>query len=153
LAQVSPDRISPELEIVDVSLASGVDPHLALAVAHVETGGVPPRSRDRAVFKGNYGRFQVSCRTWRKVLGLSDCRDLLDRHVGIRSGVAVLAMVQASWGRTVLDSPTWVAHWNEGHELAHGPRLRDDTRESVADGCRHPATSTRLAPPQSRSRS
>ncbi len=42
---------------------------------------------------------------------------------------------------------------DERHELAHGPRLGHDAGEGLARGGAHPATSTRFAPPQRRSRS
>jgi hypothetical protein len=117
-----PSAIKPESEIVLVSLARGVNPHVALAVAQAETGNVPERDerRDRVVSKGNYGRFQVNCHTWREPMGLASCDQLLDRHVNIRAGISVLAYVQSARSAH-LDGPTdWVAHYNEGVLVSSG---------------------------------
>ena len=117
-----PSAVKPEAEIVWVSLARGVNPHVALAVAQAETGNLPEEGnrRDRVVSKGNYGRFQVNCHTWREPMGLESCERLLDRHVNIRAGIAVLAYVQAARSAH-LDGPTdWVAHYNEGVLVSSG---------------------------------
>ncbi|MBM4395575.1 MAG: hypothetical protein FJ087_07790 [Deltaproteobacteria bacterium] len=110
-----PSTLSPDAEIVAVSLIRGVNPHLALAVAHAESGGLSEKdgSRDRALYLGNYGRFQINCTTWKKVFGLNECRELWDRHLNIRIGIAVLAYVQAMHGWRA-GPPYWVAHYNEG---------------------------------------
>jgi len=113
---LDPDRWSPETEIVLVSLVQGVNPHVALAVARAETGNIPEADgrRDRVVSKGNYGRFQVNCRTWKEPLGLESCDELLDRHRNIRAGITILAYVQQRRALSMTESPWWVAHYNEG---------------------------------------
>jgi hypothetical protein len=117
-----PSTMSPESEIVLVSLARGVNPHLALAIAQAETGNIPEREgrRDQIVSKGNYGRFQINCTTWRRPMHLESCKPLLDRHLNIRAGIAVLAYVQAIRSLS-LDGPAdWVAHYNEGVVISAG---------------------------------
>ena len=42
---------------------------------------------------------------------------------------------------------------DDGHELAHGGRLRHHLEQPFLEGLAHPASSTRVAAPQSRSRS
>jgi len=116
--------MEPRTEIVLVSLLHGVNPHLALAVAEVESGGLPESQRDRAYYRGNYGRFQINCTTWKGVFGLKDCTELFDRHLNIRAGVAILAHVQAVHGSR-RGQPYWVAHYNEGWQLQEdGPGVR-----------------------------
>lgn len=117
-----PSAMTPEAEIVWVSMARGVNPHVALAVAQAETGNIPSKDgrRDRVVSKGNYGRFQVNCRTWKEPMKLASCEELLDPHFNIRAGIAILAYVQAARGAR-LDGPTdWVAHYNEGVLVSSG---------------------------------
>ncbi len=119
----SADAVPPQVEIVAWSLIRGVDPHVALAVQAAETGGLdePSGSRDRVISKGNYGRFQIRCKTWRQVFGHQDCDELLDRHANIRAGVAVLAYVQAIFnGGRLAGVPTWVGHYNEGNVVTPG---------------------------------
>jgi len=122
LSLFDPSAMKPEAEIVWISLARGVNPHVALAVAQAETGNVSEHDdrRDRVVSKGNYGRFQVNCRTWRVPMGLASCDSFMDRHFNIRAGIAVLSYVQSARGAT-LDGPTdWVAHYNEGVLISSG---------------------------------
>lgn len=116
-----PETLSPDAEIVLVSLIRGVSPHLALAVAHIESGGLPEEggARDRALYLGNYGRFQINCRAWKTIFKGRDCTELFDRHLNIRVGIAVLAYVQAVHGRRA-GPPLWVAHYNEGPRLVPG---------------------------------
>jgi hypothetical protein len=123
LGATHPGAIPPRAEIIAQSLVWGVDPHLALAVSQVESGSVPERDslRDRVVYKGNYGRFQIRCHTWKPVLGLARCEDLFDRHVNIRTGVMVLAYMQAHFG-TRSGEPRWVGHYNEGNVVAEQGR-------------------------------
>ncbi len=117
-----PAAMSPETEIVWVSLAQGVNPHLALAVAQAETGNIPEKDgrRNRVVSLGNYGRFQVNCRTWREILGLKSCEELLDRHLNIRAGISILAYVQKNRGARLEGPVGWVAHYNEGVLVSSG---------------------------------
>lgn len=128
-----PSTVSPEAEIIAVSLIRGVNPHLALAVAHAESGGLPEAGgqRDRAYNVGNYGRFQINCTTWKGVFGIRDCKELYDRRTNIRIGVAVLAYVQAvhGWRR---GTPWWVAHYNEGSLLQPGGPGERYARKVVA---------------------
>jgi hypothetical protein len=132
----SPGEIPPEVEIVAWSLAYGVSPHVALAVAQAETGPLPERQgvRDRVISKGNYGRFQIRCRTWKRIFDLSDCRDFLDRHVNIRAGVAVLAYKQALFnGGRIGGPPTWVGHYNEGVLVTAGGNGERFTRAVIGN--------------------
>ncbi len=119
---VDPSAISPEAEIVLVSVVRGVNPHVALAVAQAESGRIPEASgrRDRVVFKGNYGRFQVNCTTWKQPMGIASCRDLLKRLLNIRAGIAVLAYVQSFRRAHLQGSADWVAHYNEGSLVSAG---------------------------------
>jgi hypothetical protein len=112
----TPDTISPETEIVLVSMVKGVDPHVALAVAKAETGRISEDDgqRDRIISQGNYGRFQVRCKTWQKPLGLDSCDDLLERHRNIWAGVTILAYVMVGRKARLGGPVDWVGHYNEG---------------------------------------
>lgn len=123
---------SPEAEIWATSLVKGVNPNVALAVHDTETGDIPEvdDQRDRIVSKGNYGRFQVNCTSWKKKLGLRRCRDMLDRHRNIQIGLYVLARFQARFAREDGHGCKcrrrvkhhWTAHYNEGLVVAPGGR-------------------------------
>ncbi len=113
---------TPEEEVRFWAVLHGVKPEVALAVADVESGRAPESRRDLVVSRGNYGRFQVRCTTWRAYFGLRDCSDLLDRHRNIRLGVRILRMVQDRFasrdGRGCRcrsgAAHHWTAHYNEG---------------------------------------
>lgn len=123
---------SPEAEIWASSLVKGVDPTVALAVHDTESGDIPEvdDQRDRIVYKGNYGRFQVNCTSWKKKLGLRRCREMLDRHRNIQIGLYVLARFQARFAREDGHGCKcrrrvkhhWTAHYNEGLVVAPGGR-------------------------------
>jgi hypothetical protein len=112
---------SPRVEIVAWSLYYGVNPNLALAVQDTETGDLTEAdgTRDRALWKGNFGRFQVNCTTWRATFGIRACSELFDVHANIRAGVAVLAYVRThyAWGERYCrcgGAHHWVAHYCGG---------------------------------------
>lgn len=123
LTRIPPDAISPEVEIVAWSLFYGVNPHIALAVAEVETGHLSDEGgrRDRVISRGNYGRFQIRCKTWKRIFQVKDCSAFLDRHLNIRAGVAILAYTKALFARKN-DSLGWVGHYNEGSYVTIGGR-------------------------------
>lgn len=119
---------SAEEEVQFWAAVYGVDPAVALAVMQVESGQVREDARDEAVSRGNYGRFQVRCLSWRRLFGLRDCSELKDRHRNIRLGVRILRMFQdrfaARDGRRCRcragAGHHWVAHYNEGVEVRSG---------------------------------
>ena len=114
-------RPGPSVEVVLWSIAYGVDPHLALAVEYAESGTPPESMRDRLISKTHdYGRFQIHCPSARN----PDCSTLLDRHVNIRTGVAVVAAVQARFAvgasgvcRCGRAGHHWIAHYNTGSAM------------------------------------
>lgn len=123
---------SPEVEIWATALLHGVDPTVALAIHDTESGDVPESGglREKVVSKGNYGRFQVNCTSWKKKLGLRRCRELLDRHRNIHAGLYVLARFQGKFAHSDGHRCTcrrrvkhhWSAHYNEGIIVAPGGR-------------------------------
>lgn len=120
----TPDLLTPTQEIVLMSFFKGVNPHLALAVAQTETGNLSEAdgTRDRIVSLGNYGRFQVNCKTWRDPLELDSCDRLLERHTNIRAGLTILSYVSASRRARPAGPHRWVAHYNEGTVVQEGGR-------------------------------
>lgn len=113
---------SPEEEIILWSRIYQVDPAIALAVHDVESGNGHEQTRDTLVSKGNYGRFQVRCSTWKKRFGLAHCSELHDRHTNIRIGVRILKIFQTKFARdagqgcrcSTHSTHHWVAHYNAG---------------------------------------
>jgi soluble lytic murein transglycosylase-like protein len=124
LQSFDPEDVPPDVEIVAWSFYYQVDPHVSLAVAGCESGSVPEAdgSRDRVVSQGNYGRFQVRCKTWKNVFALAGCDRLLDRHTNIRIGVSILRRIQDTFaGRHAFSGDlAWVGHYNEGVVLTLG---------------------------------
>jgi soluble lytic murein transglycosylase-like protein len=120
--------VPAELEIAAWAILHGVPADVALAVADQETGSIAPAKRDRVVSRGNYGRFQVNCTTWRKAFGLRTCAELIDRHTNIRIGAAVLAHCKSRWPRI----EDYVAHYNCGSTInAAGRRYAGNVLDRI----------------------
>lgn len=117
-------------EIVAMSIYYGVNPHVALAVARIETGNVPEDRKDSAVSKtGDVGRFQINKKTWcqKHRIGLTgkECEQWLQvRSNNIKLGVSILARLQKKYANTDRSltscqcnghhSGGWISHYNGG---------------------------------------
>lgn len=144
-------RVPADAEVAIVSTALGVDPVVALAVAEVESGNVPPERRDTVVSPtGDVGRFQINSRTWTRRLGYRSPAAftvaMQNRHANILTAAIIMRRIEfkyATEDREVCRCGNHnggpMSHYNEGVEItakgeAYGLRVLSKVHRMLYEG-------------------
>lgn len=124
-----------------------IDPITVEAISETETGDVPEKweppsrtypntTRETVISKGNYGRLQINCTTWKKNLGITDCKELLNDKNNIRYATYIIKRFKNKFAKRYKGkhSHRWIGHYNSGNILTdRGKRYADKTLKHIGE--------------------
>ena len=112
---------APHSEITFWSYYYDVPLELSLAVERAETGNLPDVVKDNFVSTtGDYGRFQINCRTWHRYFNINNCDAFKNRHFNIWAGIYIIDKIKKKYqnertsGCRCGSNHYFIAHYNDG---------------------------------------